>query len=96
MLSVEQHIIFRCGGQESIVQRGTGLARLSVDELAAHPVLGGQITDRLGPGQHLDGQVLTAALRQPRRRATTPIHVRTTVKKSGWQHLSRRSQPGGV
>src|SRR3712207_8094195 len=54
------------------------LARLLVDELAAHPVPGGQAADRLRTGQCLDGQVHAVALgQQPGRRADTSAHTRT-------------------
>src|SRR3954452_2426005 len=52
---------------------------LLVDELAAHPVPGGQVADRLRTGQRLDGQVLAAALGQrPDRRTNTSGHTRLT------------------
>ncbi len=39
---------------------------LLVDELAAHPVPGGEIADRLRTGQRLNGQVLAVTPGQPR------------------------------
>jgi hypothetical protein len=44
-LYLEQHLIVRGSGDESIIQRETRLVRLLVNEFAAHPVPAGQIAD---------------------------------------------------
>ncbi len=75
---LEQHLVVRRGRRESIIQRRLGSVRLLVDELAAHPVPGGEAADRLRSRQRLKGQVLAVALRQPRRCANTSVHARTT------------------
>ncbi|HXP06964.1 MAG TPA: hypothetical protein VN828_00645, partial [Acidobacteriaceae bacterium] len=49
----------------------------------AYPVLDGQIADRLRSRQRQDGQLLTVAFRQLRRRANTPVHARTHLKNQG-------------
>jgi hypothetical protein len=92
---MEQHLVFGHRRQKGVIQCHPGFVRLGVDELATHAVPDRHISDRFGPGQHLEGQIFTAALRQPRRRASASIHFRTTTKKSGW-HPSCRRQPGGA
>ena len=54
-LYLEQHRIVRGGGAENLIQSATGLVCLLVDELAAHPVLDGQIADRLRSRQRHNG-----------------------------------------
>jgi len=56
---LEQHLTVGRGRREGVVQYRGSLVRLLVDELAAHPVPGGQTADRLRAGQRLNGQVLT-------------------------------------
>ena len=76
---LEQHRLVGRRRREGVIQRRAGLVRLLVDELAAHPVPGGQVADRLRTGQRLDGQVLAVALGQrPDRRANTSVHTRPT------------------
>jgi hypothetical protein len=59
----EQHLVVRRRGPESIVQCDAGLVRLLVNELAAHPVPGRHIADRLRSRQDLNGQLFTVVLR---------------------------------
>jgi len=75
---LEQHLIVRRGRREGIVQRSTSFVRLLVDELAADPVPGGEITDRRRAGQRFNGQVLTVTPGQPCYGANTSIHARTS------------------
>jgi len=77
---LEQHLNVRRGRREGVIQCGAGLVRLLVDELAADPVPGSQVADRLQTGQRLNGQVLAVALGQPRRCAITSVHTRTTTE----------------
>ena len=67
--------------QEGVIQRDAGLVRLLVDELAAHPVTGCQIADRLRSRQRQNGQILTLSLGQPRCCTNAPIHTRTIPEK---------------
>jgi hypothetical protein len=92
---LEQHLLgVPLGRRESAIQRRMDLARLLVDELAAHPVPGGQVADRLRTGQCLDGQVLAVALGQrPDRRANTSVHTRTIDESPRCHHPSRQRQP---
>jgi len=80
---LKQHRIVPCGGRESVIQRRLGFVALLIDELAAHPMPGGQIADRRRSGQRLNGQILTVTLRQQRRRANASIHLAPPLKKSG-------------
>jgi hypothetical protein len=76
---LEQHRAVRHGGREGVIERRTGLVRLPIDELAANPVPGGQVANRLRAGQRLDGQVPTVAPGQrPDRHANTSVHTRPT------------------
>ena len=75
---LEQHLIVRRRRRESVVQRDAGLVRLLVDELAAHPMLGRQIANRLRSRQRPNGQIPTVSRWQPRRHPNTSIHSRTT------------------
>jgi len=77
---LEQHLAVRRGRREGVVQYRAGLVRLLADELAAHPVPGGEITDRLRAGQRLNGQVLAVTPGQPRRCGITTVHTRTTAE----------------
>jgi len=77
----EQHIIFRRDRNESVIQRDTGFARLLVDELPAHPVLGSQIGDRHRARQRLNGEIQTVTFRQHRGCATTHNHHDSTAEK---------------
>src|ERR1700753_491851 len=90
----KQHRIVRGGGDESVIQSATRLVLLPIDEFTAHPVLDGQIADRLRSRQRQDGQLVTVAFRQPRRRANTAVHARTHLKKSRWHHPPWQRQPG--
>ncbi len=91
---IEQHLVVRRGRREGVIQRRDSLVRLLVDELTAHPVPGGEITDRLRTGQRLNGQVLTVTPGQPRRCANTSIHLAPHLKEPGCHHPSWRRQPG--
>jgi len=75
-LYLEQHRVVRGGGDESVIQSATRLVLLRINEFTAHPVLEGQIADRLRSCQRQDSQLLTVTLRQPRRHANIPIHAR--------------------
>jgi len=77
---LEQHLAVRHGRREGVVQYRAGLVRLLVDELTAHPVPDGEITDRLRAGQRLNGQVLAVPPGQPRCSANTSVHTRTTAE----------------
>jgi len=91
---LEQHLVVRRRRQERVIQRRSSLMRLLVDELATDPVPGRQIADRPRTGQCLNGQVLTVALRQPRRCANTSIHLAPHLKTSGCHRPSWKRQPG--
>jgi len=52
---LEQHLVVRRGRREGVVQCGASLVRLPIDELAADPVTGGKIADRLRSRQRLNG-----------------------------------------
>src|SRR5271167_3404287 len=91
---LEQNLIVRRRRRESIIQGDASLVRLVVNELAAHPVLGSQITDRPRSRQGPNGQVLTVALGQPRRRPATLVHIRTTTEKIRVPSSPRQRQSG--
>src|SRR3954462_11914199 len=74
-----EHLLVGRRRREALIQHRAGFVRLLVDELAAHPVPGGQVADRLGTGQGLDGEVLAVALGQwPDCGANTSVHNRLT------------------
>ena len=85
---LEQDFIVRVGGDESVIQRETGLVRLLVDEFAAHPVPGRQIADRRRSRQRLNRQVPAVTLRQSRGCANASIHLAPPLKKSGCHQLA--------
>ena len=76
----EQHRAVRHGRRECAVERSTGFARLLVDELAAHPMPGGQVAHRFRSRQRLNGQLLALAPGQPRCRTNSLVHTRTIAE----------------
>lgn len=60
---IEQHLIVGRGLVKSAVQRGRSFGRLLVDKLATYAMGGGQLCERAGMRQSLQGQI--AALRRP-------------------------------
>jgi hypothetical protein len=76
-----QHRIVRGSGDESVIQRETGLARLLVNELTAHPVPGRQIANRCRSRQHLNGQALAVTPWHRRRRRNASIHLVSPLTK---------------
>jgi len=77
---LEQHLVVPHGRRDGVIQCGTSFVRLPVDELATHPVPGGEVADRRRAGQRFNGQVLTVTPGQPCCGANTSIHTRTTAE----------------
>jgi hypothetical protein len=84
----------RHGRREGVVEHSASFVRLLVDELAAHPMPGREVADRLRSRQRLNGQVLTVTPEQTRRCANTSIHLAPHLKTSGCHHPTRQRQLG--